>query len=149
MSAPSWQCSSAAPSLLCRVVAPSLWSRMTAPSMWCRVDAAFLASMHVFTQRALRFIVRNPFRAKHHVAVQYMARWTKYPLPPLNSHPLPQPPSPCPDPPPLDPPCPQNPLWKIRRTRKNWRHYRQGTSHCSCLEHCFLFHMQHRTTHSA
>ncbi len=21
---------------------------------------------------------------------------------------------------------------------KNRRHYRQGTSHCSCLEHCFL-----------
>ncbi len=30
-------------------------------------------------------------------------------------------------------------LWKTRRTRKNRRYYRQGTSHCSCLEHCFLF----------
>ncbi len=49
-----------------------------------------------------------------------MARWMKYPLPP----------SPHLDPPPL--------VGKTRRTRKN-RHYRQGTSHCSCLEHCFLF----------
>ncbi len=34
--------------------------------------------------------VRSPFRAKHHVVVQYMARWMKCPLPP----PLPQPPPP-------------------------------------------------------
>ncbi len=36
-------------------------------------------------------------------------------------------------------------LWKTRRTRKNRRHYRQETSHCSCLEHCFLFslHLRH------
>ncbi len=45
-----------------------------------------------------------------------------------------------PGPPSLDPPpmC-LHELWKTRRTRKNRRHHRQGTSHCSCLEHCFLF----------
>ena len=58
------------------------------------------------------------------------------------------------DPSPAGPPCPQTPpaprppldprggqhdVWKTRRTRKNRRHCRQGTSHCSCLEHCFLF----------
>ncbi len=26
-------------------------------------------------------IVQSPFRAKHHVVVQYMAGWMKYPLP--------------------------------------------------------------------
>ncbi len=43
-----------------------------------------------------------------------------------------------PDPLPSDPPPP----WKTRRIRKNRRHYRQGTSHCSCLEHCFLFDLE-------
>ncbi len=86
------------------------------------------------------FVVRSPFRAKHYVAVQYMARWMKCPLPP--PLPLPQLHSPLPDPPsPARPPSstgPPPPCW-TRRTRKNRRHYRQGTSHCSCLEHCFLF----------
>ncbi len=34
-------------------------------------------------------IVRSSFRAKHHVVVQYMARWMKYPLPPPPSGPPP------------------------------------------------------------
>ncbi len=41
------------------------------------------------------FIVRSLFRAKHHVVVQYMARWMKCPLPPSRSPP-PQPPTPKP-----------------------------------------------------
>ncbi len=49
-------------------------------------------------------IVRSPFRAKHHVVVQYMAGWMKCPLsPPLPTpppDPLPDPPSPCQTPPP-------------------------------------------------
>ncbi len=48
-------------------------------------------------------------------------------------------PSPTPCPQTLGLPCPQTPPRKTRRTRKNRRHHRQGTSHCSCLEHCFLF----------
>ncbi len=72
-------------------------------------------------------IVRSPFGAKHHVVVQYMASWMKCPLPP----PL--------QPLPGSPPHGLHNLWKTRSTRKNRRHYRQGTSHCSCLEHCFLF----------
>ena len=75
--------------------------------------------------------MRSPFRAKHHVVVQYMARWMKCPLPPL---PNPLPPRPFH----LEPPCGLHDLWKTRRTRKNRQHYRQGTLHCSCLEHCFL-----------
>ncbi len=72
-------------------------------------------------------IVRSPFRAKHLVVVSYMVGWMKCPLPP--------PPSPLPDPLPLlDPPPSEK-----TRTRKNLGHHRQGTSHCSCLEHCFLF----------
>ncbi len=56
-------------------------------------------------------VVRSPFRAKHHVAVQYMAGYMKCPLPP----PLPQPPLPLSDPPsPAGPPC-----GGTRRTRKN------------------------------
>ncbi len=91
-------------------------------------------------------IVRSPFRAKHHVVVQYMARWMKCPLPPPPNPPSPTP-SPCPNPtsPQPDPPSwtppGQHDWWKTRRTRKNWQHYRQGTSHCSCLEQCFLFHI--------
>ncbi len=43
------------------------------------------------------FVVRSPFRAKHHVVVQYMARWMKCPLPPppLDPLPLPNPLPPC------------------------------------------------------
>ncbi len=92
-------------------------------------------------------VVRSPFRVKHHVVVQYMAWWIKCPLPPPPLPPLPPWPLPNPLPHPwmVDPPLPLDPhphgqydLWKTRRTRKNWWHYRQGTSHCSCLEHCFL-----------
>ncbi len=39
-------------------------------------------------------IVRSPFRAKHHVVVQYMEGWMKYPLP----FPLPNPSAPPPTP---------------------------------------------------
>ncbi len=48
-----------------------------------------------------QLIVRSPFRVKHHVVVQYMARWMKCPLPPppFTPLPLPQPPSPLLDPP--------------------------------------------------
>ncbi len=46
--------------------------------------------------------------------------------------------TPHPDPLPPGPPPGLHDLWKTSRTTKNWRHYRQGTSHCSCLEHCFL-----------
>ncbi len=52
------------------------------------------------------------------------------PSPSPNPTPPAGPPSPC-----LDPP----PAGKTRRTRKNRRHFQQWTSHCSCLEHCFLF----------
>ncbi len=45
-----------------------------------------------------------------------------------------------PGPPTPGPPAPRPPLaCMTRRTRKNQRHYRQGTLHCSCIEHCFLF----------
>ncbi len=51
-------------------------------------------------------------------------------------------PLPLPNPPPLTllpgPPCSLHDLWKTRGRRKNQQHYRQGSSHCSCLEHCFL-----------
>ncbi len=93
--------------------------------------------------------MRSPFRAKHHVVVHYMARWMKCPL------------SPCPLPRPGAPPhwkittvefalmkedlCLHD-LWKTMKTRKNQRHYRQGTSHCSCLEHCFFLLFRSRST---
>ncbi len=47
----------------------------------------------------MTLVVRSPFRAKHHVVVQCMARWMKCPLP------LPQAPSPSPNPP--RPPTPR------------------------------------------
>ncbi len=46
-------------------------------------------------------VVRSPFRAKHHVVVQYMAAGLKCPLPPSPSPPPPDPP-PLPDPPHTD-----------------------------------------------
>ncbi len=71
------------------------------------------------TRKSCLLIVRSPFRAKHHVVVQYMARWMKCPLPP----------PPKPHPPPLPhtqtPPTAIPPMdsahdwWKTRRTRKN------------------------------
>ncbi len=53
-------------------------------------------------------VVRSPFRAKHHVVVQYMAAGLKCPQPPL---PLPDPlfPSPLPDPLPPPPARPSSP----------------------------------------
>ncbi len=93
-------------------------------------------STNEFAELSLHIIVRSSFRAKHHVVVQYIARWMKCPLPPCPLTPHPQTPLP------LDPP---GPLWKTRRTRKNRRHYQQRTSHCSCLEHCFLFSVSRRS----
>ncbi len=87
---------------------------------------------------ALCLVVRSPFRVKHHVVVQYMARWMKCPLPPSPPLPLPQPTPPLPTPC-QSPPCWNPPAEKTRTTRKNQWHYFQGTLHCSCLEHCFLF----------
>ncbi len=92
------------------------------------------------------FIVRSPFTAKNHVVVQYMPRWMKCPLiPPL---PLPQHPSPSPNPVPLpdsppplpDPPPPAGPNHGEDNEDKgeSMTLLAQGTSHCSCLEHCFL-----------
>ncbi len=46
----------------------------------------------------IEVVVRSPFRAKHYVAVQYMARWMKCPLPPPPLAPSPS-----------LPPCPQTP----------------------------------------
>ena len=70
------------------------------------------------------------------VVVQYMARWMKCPLPlPLN--PLPSPPPP-PDTLLPDPPAPGPPS-ENKEDKEELVIFRQGTSHCSCLEHCFLF----------
>ncbi len=85
----------------------------------------------------LEVIVRSPLRAKHHVVVQYMAGWMKCPLPP---------------PPPPNPPA-RPPLlgtaWLVedKEDKEEFMNKEettvlptpQGTSHCSCLEHCFLF----------
>ncbi len=85
-----------------------------------------------------QIIVRSPFRAKHHVVVQYREGGWNVPCPlPLNTPPPPPTPFPY-----LNPPAPDPPQ-KIRRTRKNRWHYRQGTSHCICLEPCFLFSCVH------
>ncbi len=54
-----------------------------APFKWF-LDAEKLlpqASM-VTPSNSPKLFVRSPFRAKHHVVVQYMARWMKCPLPP-------------------------------------------------------------------
>ncbi len=56
-----------------------------------------------FVSSIVMFIVRSPFRAKHHVVVQYMAAGPKCPLPPP---PCGAPP-PWPDPP-TDPPTPMD-----------------------------------------
>ncbi len=89
----------------------------------------------------LPVFVRSPCRAKHHVVVQYMAAGPKCPLPPL---PLPQPPPPPPTPSPYQTPLPlPDPLPPWRKQGGQGRiddiTGQQGTSHCSCLEHCFLF----------
>ncbi len=80
--------------------------------------------------------MRSPFRAKHHVVVQYMVRWMKCPLP----SPSPQPPPPTGPPPPPDPPA-----WRRQGGQGRIDNItdRQGTSHCSCLEHCFLLSLWH------
>ena len=49
-------------------------------------------------------IVRSPFRAKHHVVVQYMAGWMKCPLPPPLNPPPPPPQTPHPQTPAAGPP---------------------------------------------
>ncbi len=87
--------------------------------------------------------MRSPFRAKHHVVVQYMARWVKCPLPPPPT-PLPSPcpaPSPSPCQTPTRPPPPTGPPYGEDKEDKEESTTlpAQATSHCSCLEHCFLF----------
>ncbi len=102
-------------------------------------------------------IVRSPFGAKHHVVVQYMARWMKCPLPPpptplpLSPTPLPLPQPPTPTPSPCWTPLPhQTPLPSAgpptQREDKEDKEESmtlpaQGTSHCSCLEQtsCLVF----------
>ncbi len=83
-------------------------------------------------------VVRSPFRAKHHVVVQYIAAGWKCPLPPS--------PTPHPSPPllRLDPrgqtPLRQHGWWKTRRTRKNWWtrenwwHYRRRKGLCAARD---------------
>ncbi len=59
------------------------------------------------------------------------------PLPsPLPLNPLP------PNPPTPRPPTPRPHLQKTRRTRRNWRHYRQGTSHAIALSTACCFVLQ-------
>ncbi len=101
-------------------------------------------------------VMRSPFRAKHHMVMQYLTAGLKCPLPP----PWPDPcQTPQPNPPWLDPPG-QTPLvdppflWTAcsmtggrlggqgridEQGRIDDITTLQGTSHCSCLEHCFLF----------
>ena len=73
------------------------------------VDRALLRLLqHIHLPQKWRLtaniIVRSPFRAKHHVVVQFMARWLKCPLPP----PLPPPPNPA-------HPLGQYDWWKTRK----------------------------------
>ena len=82
-----------------------------------------------------RLIVRSPFWAKHHVVMQYMAAGPKCPLPPL---------PPQPDPPPAEDSMAGGGQGGPGRIDKQGRiddinaaAMLQGTSHCSCLEHCF------------
>ncbi len=85
-----------------------------------------------------QLVVRSPFRAKHHVVVQYMARWMKYPLP------LPPNPPTLPLPPQLDPPPMDSMTGGLVEDKEELTTLPtpQGTSHCSCLEHCFSFKIQ-------
>ncbi len=90
-------------------------------------------------------IVRSPFGAKHHVVVQYMAAGLKCPLCPLPH--LNTPPAARPHPLQLDTPPPQT-AWLVedKEDKEELMNKEelttlptlQGTSHCSCLEHCFL-----------
>ncbi len=103
----------------------------------CNVTLSFSAVLAVSEHRRT-FIVRSPFRAKHHVVVQYMTGWMKCPLPP------PPPPNPPAGPPP--PPDPTPPCWTPPPRRRQGGQGRidgitgrQGTLHFSCLENCFLF----------
>ncbi len=87
------------------------------------------------TRSQQQLVVRSPFRAKHHVVMQYMAAGPKCPLPPR--------------PPPLDPrpPYRQHAAWLVegKEDKEELMNKEelmtlptlQGTSHCSCLEHCF------------
>ncbi len=115
------------------------------------------------TQTELEFptlsgvVVRSPFRAKHHVVVQCMAAGPKCPPAPSPVTPLP-----CGTPPTHTgggPPCSQTPLplldpplrtaWLVEDKEDQEELMNkeglttlpmlQGTSHYSCLEHCFLF----------
>ncbi len=107
-------------------------------------------------------IVRSPFRAKHHVVVQYMAAGPKCLLPPPPPGGPPCPDTLCPNPPPLG----HQTTWLVEdkedkeelmnKEKLMTLSTLQATSHCSCLENCFLFphfipngpsfgHMQRRT----
>ncbi len=78
-----------------------------------------------FVDTIILIFVQKPLEGKHHVVVQYMARWMKCPLPPPAWT----------TPPRLDPPslC----VCRLYKAMHQGRG-RQGTSHCSCLAHCFL-----------
>ncbi len=120
---------------------PSLWLRTCswAPhSMTTRPPEIFACN-----RAAGDVVVRSPFRAKHHVVVQYMAGWMKCPLPPS---PPPNPLSPA-RPPRGVPPGGGGPAWLVEDKEDKEELMNkaeltlptpQGTSHCSCFEHCFL-----------
>ncbi len=62
----------------CQVMSSYLNGMSSSDLQWCNVIICVLAQ----GSGVGTIIVRSPFRAKHHVAVQYMARWMKCPLPP-------------------------------------------------------------------
>ncbi len=77
-------------------------------------------------------VVRSPFRAKHHVVMQYMAAGPKCPLPPLDRPPPARPPM-------ARPPHSQTPhgnrqhdWWRTRRTRKNLMNKEELTLYQRC-----------------
>ncbi len=65
------------------------------------------------TSELFRSIVRSPFRAKHHVVMQYMAAGPKCPLPPAPRPPAPRPPPWGQTPPPEARPPPQKTVWLV------------------------------------
>ncbi len=94
---------------------PQIFISFPINGSWCGLSQGWIFVLIFYMYRTCS-LCEVPFRAKHHVVVQYVARWMKCPLPP------PQPPS--------------------RRQGGQGESatlpMRQGTSHCSCLEHCFL-----------
>ncbi len=90
-------------------------------------------SFHSGDTDSCLIIVRSPFRAKHHVVVS--AVYGKVDEMSPTPLPSPNPPPPCQTPIPH-----QTPQHRRQggQGRINDITGRQGTSHCSCLEHCFL-----------